>query len=99
RDGSLGRQAVRRLSLGAQARALEEEGPQEGEARHDRDGGRARAQIRARDLSARRGEPGAALRVEASIAFAGTPEFAVPTLRALVASGARVPLVLTQPDR
>jgi methionyl-tRNA formyltransferase len=35
----------------------------------------------------------------ASIAFAGTPEFAVPTLNALVASGARVPVVLTQPDR
>jgi len=33
------------------------------------------------------------------IAFAGTPEFAVPTLEALVAAGARVPLVLTQPDR
>lgn len=39
------------------------------------------------------------MRVEASIAFAGTPEFAVPTLRALVATGARVPFVLTQPDR
>jgi methionyl-tRNA formyltransferase len=39
------------------------------------------------------------LRVEASIVFAGTPDFAVPTLRALVAAGARVPLVLTQPDR
>ncbi len=33
------------------------------------------------------------------IAFAGTPEFAVPSLNALVASGARVPCVLTQPDR
>jgi methionyl-tRNA formyltransferase len=33
------------------------------------------------------------------IGFAGTPEFAVPSLRALVASGANVPLVLTQPDR
>jgi methionyl-tRNA formyltransferase len=33
------------------------------------------------------------------IAFAGTPEFAVPALRALAASGAQVPLVLTQPDR
>ena len=33
------------------------------------------------------------------IAFAGTPEFAVPTLRALAASGAAIPLVLTQPDR
>jgi methionyl-tRNA formyltransferase len=39
------------------------------------------------------------LSVPASIAFAGTPEFAVPSLRALVASGAAVPLVLTQPDR
>jgi methionyl-tRNA formyltransferase len=39
------------------------------------------------------------LRVPASIAFAGTPEFAVPSLRAIVATGARVPLVLTQPDR
>jgi methionyl-tRNA formyltransferase len=36
---------------------------------------------------------------EARIAFAGTPQFAVPALRALVASGVRVPLVLTQPDR
>jgi len=35
----------------------------------------------------------------ASIAFAGTPQFAVPTLHAIVAAGARVPLVLTQPDR
>ncbi len=35
----------------------------------------------------------------ARIAFAGTPDFAVPTLRALVATGAIVPLVLTQPDR
>ena len=35
----------------------------------------------------------------ARIAFAGTPEFAVPALRALAASGAIVPAVLTQPDR
>jgi methionyl-tRNA formyltransferase len=34
-----------------------------------------------------------------SIAFAGTPEFAVPSLRALVARGVTVPVVLTQPDR
>lgn len=33
------------------------------------------------------------------IAFAGTPEFAVPSLRAIVATGVAVPLVLTQPDR
>jgi methionyl-tRNA formyltransferase len=33
------------------------------------------------------------------IVFAGTPDFAVPSLRALVATGATVPLVLTQPDR
>jgi methionyl-tRNA formyltransferase len=33
------------------------------------------------------------------IVFAGTPEFAVPSLRALVAAGATIPLVLTQPDR
>jgi methionyl-tRNA formyltransferase len=39
------------------------------------------------------------LHAPARIAFAGTPEFAVPTLRALVATGAAVPLVLTQPDR
>jgi methionyl-tRNA formyltransferase len=37
--------------------------------------------------------------VPARIAFAGTPEFAVPALEALVASGVDVPLVLTQPDR
>jgi len=36
---------------------------------------------------------------EARIAFAGTPRFAVPALRAIVAAGAGVPLVLTQPDR
>jgi methionyl-tRNA formyltransferase len=39
------------------------------------------------------------LRATARIAFAGTPDFAVPSLRAIVASGATVPLVLTQPDR
>jgi methionyl-tRNA formyltransferase len=39
------------------------------------------------------------LRAKASIAFAGTPEFAVPSLRAIVETGAAVPLVLTQPDR
>jgi methionyl-tRNA formyltransferase len=33
------------------------------------------------------------------IGFAGTPEFALPSLRALVASGARIAFVLTQPDR
>ena len=37
--------------------------------------------------------------VSARIAFAGTPQFAVPTLEVLVASGADVDLVLTQPDR
>jgi methionyl-tRNA formyltransferase len=35
----------------------------------------------------------------ARIAFAGTPEFAVPALQALAASGAAIPVVLTQPDR
>jgi methionyl-tRNA formyltransferase len=35
----------------------------------------------------------------ATVAFAGTPEFAVPTLRALAAAGAQVSVVLTQPDR
>jgi methionyl-tRNA formyltransferase len=39
------------------------------------------------------------LSAPASIAFAGTPAFAVPSLRALVAYGAEVPVVLTQPDR
>jgi methionyl-tRNA formyltransferase len=33
------------------------------------------------------------------IAFAGTPAFAVPTLRALLSSGADISLVLTQADR
>ncbi len=33
------------------------------------------------------------------IVFCGTPEFAVPTLRALVEAGFRVRLVVTQPDR
>jgi methionyl-tRNA formyltransferase len=35
----------------------------------------------------------------ARIAFAGTPEFAVPALLALAGTGAAIPLVLTQPDR
>jgi methionyl-tRNA formyltransferase len=35
----------------------------------------------------------------ARIAFAGTPAFAVPSLRAIVATGATVPVVFTQPDR
>ncbi len=35
----------------------------------------------------------------ARIAFAGTPAFAVPALEAIVAAGASVPIVLTQPDR
>ncbi len=33
------------------------------------------------------------------IAFAGTPEFGVPSLRMLLASGCEVSVVLTQPDR
>src|SRR5215471_1615898 len=33
------------------------------------------------------------------LVFCGTPQFAVPTLEKLVASGFHVPLVLTQPDR
>jgi len=33
------------------------------------------------------------------IIFAGTPEFAVPALQALIDAGHQVPLVLTQPDR
>ena len=36
---------------------------------------------------------------EPRIAFAGTPAFAVPTLKAIAAAGSQVPLVLTQPDR
>jgi methionyl-tRNA formyltransferase len=35
----------------------------------------------------------------ARIAFAGTPAFATPALQALIGARARVPLVLTQPDR
>ncbi|QOV91678.1 methionyl-tRNA formyltransferase [Humisphaera borealis] len=34
-----------------------------------------------------------------SINFAGAGEFGVPTLRAIVAAGHRVPLVITQPDK
>jgi methionyl-tRNA formyltransferase len=33
------------------------------------------------------------------IIFLGTPEFAVPTLQAIIAAGHNVPLVVTQPDR
>jgi methionyl-tRNA formyltransferase len=39
------------------------------------------------------------LSAPARIAFAGTPEFAVPSLRALLELEAEVPVVLTQPDR
>ena len=35
----------------------------------------------------------------ARIAFAGTPDFAVPCLQMLLDAGAVVPVVLTQPDR
>ena len=42
---------------------------------------------------------GAPLQSSPSIAFAGTPEFALPSLRALVDLPVHVPLVLTQPDR
>ena len=33
------------------------------------------------------------------IIFAGTPEFAVPALAALIAAGHQIVMVLTQPDR
>ena len=33
------------------------------------------------------------------LVFCGTPEFAVPSLQALVDAGHQIPLVLTQPDR
>lgn len=33
------------------------------------------------------------------ILFAGTPEFAVPALQALIDAGHQIVLVLTQPDR
>ncbi|MCS7296309.1 MAG: methionyl-tRNA formyltransferase, partial [Dehalococcoidia bacterium] len=35
----------------------------------------------------------------ARIVFFGSPDFAVPTLRALVEAGYRIGLVVTQPDR
>lgn len=35
----------------------------------------------------------------AQVAFAGTPEFAVPSLNALLTADVSIPLVLTQPDR
>jgi methionyl-tRNA formyltransferase len=39
------------------------------------------------------------LKTAYDIIFMGTPEFAVPALKALVAAGHRIPLVVTQPDR
>jgi methionyl-tRNA formyltransferase len=33
------------------------------------------------------------------LVFCGTPQFAVPTLQALIAAGHEIPLVVTQPDR
>lgn len=38
-------------------------------------------------------------RATETVVFFGTPPFAVPTLEAIVRSGRRVPLVVTQPDR
>jgi methionyl-tRNA formyltransferase len=34
-----------------------------------------------------------------NLVYCGTPQFAVPTLEALIAEGHRIPLVVTQPDR
>jgi methionyl-tRNA formyltransferase len=45
------------------------------------------------------GQQRAAVPATPSIAFAGTPEFAVPSLRALAAVGASLPVVFTQLDR
>ena len=33
------------------------------------------------------------------LVFCGTPQFAVPTLQALIAAGHEIPLVVSQPDR
>src|SRR5437660_1557764 len=43
--------------------------------------------------------PGPAQGGRMRIIFMGTPEFAVPTLEALLAAGETVALVVTQPDR
>ena len=40
-----------------------------------------------------------AMKSTLNLVFCGTPPFAVPTLRKLVESGFKVPLVVTQPDR
>ena len=39
------------------------------------------------------------MRASPRIVFAGTPDFALPSLRALGGAGVEIPLVLTQPDR
>ena len=65
---------------------------EEGEARRQRDRARARADVRTADLSARtRPARRTAVSPPARIAFAGTPEFAVPALLALAAAGAAIP--------
>src|SRR6185503_11660799 len=84
RDRSSRRQAVRRLPVGAQAHAH----PQE--AREGAQGARP-------GQRARRAE--SPLKNTLSIVFAGTPEFAVPALEALLGSSHRVVAVYTQPDR
>jgi methionyl-tRNA formyltransferase len=40
-----------------------------------------------------------AINLNMNIIFAGTPEFAVPALKALIESGFKIGMVLTQPDR
>jgi len=37
--------------------------------------------------------------IRLKLVFCGTPQFAVPTLEALIAAGHEIPLVVTQPDR
>ena len=45
------------------------------------------------------GPRGAREEISVKLVFCGTPEFAVPTLEAVIAAGHEVALVVTQPDR
>ena len=92
RDRPSRRQAVRRLPLRVEAPARAQE---------DREGAEAaRGRPRARDF-ARAGDLTGAAAMDSSLAvvFAGTPDFALPSLDAIAASRHRLAAVFTQPDR
>src|SRR5688500_5127835 len=96
RNGSSRRQAVRGLPVGPQTRAHPQEARKGSQGAQFAPGRFCR---RARLLNAPRVKPSGEPMTILRIAFAGTPQFALPALRALLKSRHRVVGVLTQPDR